>query len=185
MDSWLTQKDLDALTAQLNPSLQTGLGVDYNLQQLRSERSQILDFSTTVKTQTPTLLEFDKHWGFSYRRFDGASWHTELRDVYEDHALTSTQRQLKDAIDTLQVLAHTNLGLKWITPRNKNQQYDPRYQLLRQGNTWYCCIDLKIYQESTRRRRVDRGFTEITFSTKEKPVFDIETIDALLDKVCK
>jgi hypothetical protein len=183
MDTWLDEPDIDALIRELNPSLQTGKDYDANWELLKRERVPLIDFESTVKTQSPTLLEFERNYSFVYRRYDGAHWHTELREVDSVKGLTTAQRQLKDSIDTLLALTHSGIHLKWRTPIvKKTNQFDPRYQLLTDGNTWYCCINDCVYEQSNRRQRKDKGYTEITFSTRKTPVFTQTTVDLLLDK---
>lgn len=183
MDTWLDTEEVDKLIQELNPHLQTGIQLDTNWQKLKLERKPRYDFDKTVKSQSPTVMLFENNQGFVYRRWDGAHWHTELRDIDEGTAFTASQRRLKDAIDTLQALTQ-NLNLKWITPLNKqSDSYDPRYQLVTQGDRWYCLIDNKLYEESNRRQQTGKTYTEITFSTRNKPIFDIDTINQLLDKL--
>lgn len=183
MDTWLDDKQIDAIIQELNPHLQTGKGYDVNWENLKKERVPVIDFERTIKTKSPTLLEFERNYSFVYRRYDGAHWHTELREIDSVKGLTCVQRQLKDSIDTLLAVTHSEIQLKWRTPIvKKTNQFDPRYQLLTDGITWYCCINDCVYEQSNRRLKQDRGYTEITFSTRNDPVFTQSTVDALLDK---
>ena len=184
MDSlWLNQDEIDALLG----IDKTQKNYDSNWENLKRERK--MPFEKTVKTQTPTLLEFENNYAFTYRRFDGAHWHTELREIdtkYKKVGLTSTQRQLKENIDTIMVLKDFGGRIQWITPIIKAcGSFDPRYQLLRLGTDWMICIDNSIYETSNRRRQESRNYTEITFSTKKQPVFTIDSTEAILDRIIK
>lgn len=179
MDIWLTEEEMQALCNIESKPLE----IDVNWQQLKQSRKPKFDFHKTVKTQSPTLMLFEKHNGFVYRRWDGAHWHTELRQLDRALGLTSTQRRLKDSIDTLLVLKHAGFKLTWQTPLIKDSgDFDPRYQLLTDGEIWYCCINDKIYSQSNQRVRQDKGYTEITFSTRCDPIFTQHSVEQLLDK---
>ena len=182
MDIWLTQEELDQLCAVPRQ----GREYDANWEQLRNERKPLIDLERTVKTQTPTLLEFDKHVSFTYRRWDGAHWHTELRniDTKAPPALATEQRTLKDSIDTVLAVTHSTQKLSWYTPIDAQGRYDPRYQLCKDANNkWYCCIDNSIYSCSNSRAKADRGYTQHTFSTREPAVFNQHTLDKLLGEL--
>lgn len=187
MDTWLNNSDIEILIKQLNPELEKGRDYDNNWEMLKKEKQPLFDLSRCVKASTPTLFVFENHFSFSYRRFDGAHWHTELRAVdieQRSNGLTSEQRLLKDAVDTLLALTNSDFKLKWITPINQNtNQFDPRYQLIKMNDEWLCVINGKAYLESSNRVRQGRNHAEITFSTREKPVFDLNTINDKLDQL--
>lgn len=186
MDSWLDDQEVDQLIKQLNPDL-VGKEYDANWEQLkRSHTTSRYDFDRTVKTKTPTLLDFESHYSFLYRRSDGAHWHTELRDIdteFHKQGLTSEQRRLKDNINTIFALKQFGSKCVWITPINKqNNCFDPTYQLLKIDDAWFCCIQEKIYAVSN-TRTTTRGYTEHTFSTKNNPLFTIESTEKILDRI--
>ena len=184
MENWLENSEIDQLIAQLNPQLQTGKQYDANWEQLKRERKQKIDFDRTTKTQSPTLMDFDSHQGFVYRRYDGAHWHTELRNLDRDlTGLTPAQHTLKDLLDTLRVVTDLDVQTQWITPIKESKTFDPRYQLIHTGKEWWCVINDCVYAESRRRRRENRGYTEITFSTKLEPVFTQQSLNTALDKI--
>lgn len=186
MENWLDSNEIETIIEQLNPQLQTGKAYDANWQLLKKENSQTEHYllSGALKTQTPTLMLFDKHQGFVYRRWDGAHWHTELRNIQRGKTAYSEQQSLlKDAWDTLLALTNTNIKTTWYTPYDKQGTFDPRYQLIECDQTWYCFINNSVYEESNRRVKQARGYTEITFSTKCKPVFDLEMINQALDRL--
>lgn len=184
MDSlWLNQDEIDALLG----IDKTQKNYDSNWEKLKSERPN--PFERTVKTQSPVLLEFENNYAFTYRRFDGAHWHTELREVdtkYKKRGLTETQKRLKENIDTIMVLKDFGERIQWITPTIKAcGSFDPRYQLLRLGESWMICIGDSIYDTSNRRRQESRNYTEITFSTKQKPVFTLESTEEILNRIIR
>ena len=186
MDTWLDSKDFDKLIQELNPHVQTGKQYDVNWENLRREKSN--PFDKTVKTKTPTLLKHENHYSFTYRRYDGAHWHTELCAVdtkMTKAGLTSNQARLRDNIDTITAL-QGGPKLVWITPEtNKTFKFDSSYQLLRYEDCWLCCINDAIYAESNRRQQRDRNYIEITFSTRNAPVFTIEQTNSILDRIIK
>lgn len=187
MEHWLDAEDIQKLVYELNPQLQTGKQFDENWEKLKRERSN--PFDKTVKTKSPTLLEFEKNYSFVYRRYDGAQWHTELRDIdteYRKTGLTPDQHILKDRIDTIMVLSDGGFKIKWITPVDQtSDRYDPTYQLLMINGSWYCCINNKIYATSNSRKPPNREYVEHTFSTKNPPVFTLESTNEILDRLVK
>lgn len=191
MDSWLDSNEINDLIKQLNPDLEQGKIYDANWQKLRREQQQKIFYplDNCVKTQTPTLLDFETNYSFTYRRFDGAHWHTEIRDIdtkFRKQGLTPLQKQLKDNIDTIFALKNFERKPQWITPVDKKtDNYDPRYQMVKIGSVWLCCIDNCLYESSSRRERQDRGYYEIRFSTNRKPLFTKESTDKILDRILK
>lgn len=176
--------DIDAIIKQLNPHLNVGKQYDTNWELLKQEKPLHYDTEKTVKTQTPTLYVFEKNVGFSYRRHDGAHWHTELRELDPDKSgLTPAQHRLRDSINTLANITNSDLPLTWMTPYKKQGGFDPRYQILKTEDTWLCCINNKIYRASNCRTRKDKPLTEITFSTRNAPLFEQSQLDTLLDKL--
>lgn len=186
---WLDDDLIQQMIKELNPGIVSGSGRDYDANWEKLKRETHNPFGKTVKAQTPVLLEFEKNYAFTYRRYDGAHWHTELREVdtkYKTQGLTETQKHLKENIDTIMVLKHFGERIQWITPTIKAcGSFDPRYQLLRLGSSWMICVDDKIYETSNRRRQESRNYTEITFSTKQSPVFTLDSTEAILDRILK
>lgn len=182
-----TDDEIANIIAQINPDLSKGREYDANWQNLRRERTN--PFDTVVKTKSPTLLEHQNSYSFVYRRYDGAHWHTELRYIDTEQrkvGLTREQRHLKDNIDTIWLYKNGPNKPVWITPIDQStDQYDPRYQLIRIGAAWYCCIDNVIYETSNRRQPPNKEYHELTFSTRNEPVFSIESTEAILDKIIK
>lgn len=182
-------RDIDQMIAELNPDInfKTVKHYDANWAALQQETKPKFDTSRCVKTKTPTLMQFEKHYGFVYRRFDGTSWHTELRQIDTENrvrGLTPSQRTLKDNIDTIFALTTVEHKLRWITPTNKtSKEYDPRYQLLQFGSSWMCCINDEIYEASNTRRPPNRNHQEITFSTRQQPLFTLASTNKMLDKL--
>jgi len=184
-------RDIDRMIAELNPDInfKTVKHYDANWAALQQETKSKFKFDTSrcVKTKTPTLMKFEKHYGFVYRRLDGASWHTELRQIDTENrviGLTPSQRTLKDNIDTIFALTTFEHKLRWITPTNKTtKEYDPCYQLLQFGSSWMCCINDEIYEASNTRSQTNRNYQEITFSTRQQPLFTLASTNQLLDKL--
>jgi len=187
MDIWMTPEEAMKELGLDQP--QPAKTYDANWTKLKQERTPIYDMSRCVKTQTPTLLKHEKNYSFQYRRWDGAQWHTELREVDTKHkkqGLNETQKRLKENIDTIFVLGKYPHKPLWITPiEKKTNSFDPRYQLIRIDNVWYCVIDHNVYEQSNTREIQNRGYSEITFSTKKEPVFTLELTEALLDRLIK
>lgn len=183
MDIWLDETETDKIIRQLNPQLHKGKQYDTNWELLKQEKPLHYNTEKTVKTQTPRLYVFEKNVGFSYRRHDGAHWHTELRELDLDKCgLTQAQHRLRDSINTLANVTNSDIKLTWITPYLKSGAFDPRYQIIKTEDTWLCCIENKIYAASNRKERKDKAQIEITFSTTNKPVFEQSQLDTLLDK---
>jgi hypothetical protein len=191
MDMWLDQEDFDTLINQINNVPTATREHDANWAALLREKNQKNRYNTdaVVKTQTPTLLKFEKNYSFVYRRFDGAQWHTELREVdteYRCHGFTEKQKRLKENVDY--ILSHSgfNYSAKWITPViKKTNQLDPAYQLIQIGDSWLCCINNSIYENSSYRHQPTRSYAELTFSTKAKPLFTLESTETILDKLIR
>jgi hypothetical protein len=181
--------EIDNMIAELNPDInfKTIKHHDSNWAALKQAAAENHRFDTSrcIKTKSPTLMQFERHYGFVYRRFDGSSWHTELCQVDTENksrGLTPNQRLLKDNIDTIFALKRVEHKLKWITPTNKtSKEYDPRYQLLQFGSSWMCCINDEIYEASNTRQPPNRTHKEITFSTRSAPLFTIENTNKILD----
>ena len=179
----LTPEEQQQLILELNPHLAKGVSVDANWTRLQLERAKPkprFDTTHTVQTQTPTVLEFESHNSFTYRRNDGAHWHTELRNLDNTRGFAPEQAQFVDSFNTLLSVQQLE-SFKWHTPITPQGDYDTRYQLAKRNNTWYCLIDLKLYKASTRRLREDRGYTEIQFSTRNTPIATLEQCEELLD----
>lgn len=188
MDTWLDSEDFSKLIEELNPQLNTVRDYDANWANLRREVATKPDpFARTVRTRTPALLEFEKNYSFVYRRYDGAHWHTELRDVdikYQKSALTSEQRRLRENLATILALKDCEYTPVWITPVDqRTDQYDPKYQLVRIHTLWYCWINGGLYEVSNTRKQPGKTYHEHTFSTRNKPVFTLESTESLLDKL--
>lgn len=178
MDIWLTDEELNRLTQELNGINTKPKEYDSNWEKLKQERTN--PFDTCVKTQTPTLYKFEKHNSFGYRRFDGAHWHREYRNLANPPGLTREQRQIKDNLDTILALLHKP-SIKWHTPVTKQGDYDPRYQLLETTQGWLCLIGDCAYSVSNTKQGKQQSYTEHTFSTKQKPVFDFASLESELD----
>jgi hypothetical protein len=189
MDEW-QENEIQLLIDQLNPHLQTPTHIDHNWQKLKLEQTQqkvLYDLNKTVKTQTPVLLEFDKNYSFSYRRWDGAHWHTEYREIETEgrcQGLTTLQKQFKDSLDTLFAIGHANIKRTWITPlKRPEESFDPTYQLVKIDQEWFCLIDNALYAQSRRTKKSYKNYHEIGFSTRNPPVFTQEFIDKKLDQL--
>lgn len=182
MDQWLRTQDIDTLIAQLNHTLPLPKDYDQNWEALKRERAN--PFLKCVRTQSPALMLFEKHQGFVYRRWDGAHWHTELRNLSEQTAFTPAQAQLRDSLQTVCAVGKLRLNLQWYTPVHE-RSYDPRYQLIHTGTEWWCVIDNCVYAESTRRQPENRGYTEVRFSTRKSPVFTPAQLASALDALIK
>lgn len=190
MDTF-NHREIAQMIEDLNPhkNFKTIQHTDANWSALEQEARNPLAYDTNrcVKTKTPTLMQFDNHYGFVYRRFDGTSWHTQLCQLDTNNTptgLTALQRTLKDNIDTIFALTHAEHTLKWITPIDKKtKKFDTRYQLLQFGSSWMCCIDDAIYASSTQRRPPNRSHTEITFSTHAEPVFSVALTREILNRL--
>jgi hypothetical protein len=185
---WLDNDLIQQAIKELNPDLPMTKGRDYdaNWENLRREKPN--PFDKTVKTKTPSLLEHPKNFSFVYRRYDGAHWHTELRDIDVEFAptgLTGNQKKLKENIDTIFAIKSVDAKLIWITPTNKSGDFDPRYQLVRLGNEWLCCINDALYECSNSRKQDYKEYVEHTFSTKNQPLFTLESTEAILDRIIK
>lgn len=186
-----SDREMHEILKQLNPGYgDEPRSYDKNwaaLQREQAERIQY-DMNRCVRTASPTLLQHEKNYSFTYRRYDGAHWHTELCsvDLQQPKAgLTPSQYELRDNISTIMACTqHENF--QWLTPETtKTFAFDSRYQLLRYGSAWYCCIDNAIYEESNRRQQKYKDYVEITFSTKNTPVFTIESTRATLDTLLR
>jgi len=184
---WLDDNEMAQMIAELNPQLVKGKQYDANWENLRREKSN--PFDNTVKTKTPKLLEHSKNYSFVYRRYDGAHWHTELREIdteFKKVGLTPNQKRLKENIDTIFVLKHFEHKAVWITPIvKKTDAFDPIYQLVRIGLEWYCCIDDALYAISNSRTPNYKEYVEHTFSTREEPLFTLESTETILDRIIK
>ncbi len=183
MDIWLTEEDFEVLTSSI-PS--QSKNYDANWENLKRESRRKIDFEKAVKTKSPTLLQFESHYSFVYRRYDGSSWHTELRDLdtrIPKRGFTESQARLRENVNTLLALQHCDIQLQWFTPENKKTKHlDPRYQLIKGGDQWYCWINGAVYAESTRRHVDGRNYTEITFSTHNPFVFNLESTELKLNE---
>lgn len=182
-------KEIQSMIEELNPELKHKPVIhDANWAALQREQGTNIRYDMTrcVKTRSPTLLQHQNHYSFTYRRFDGAHWHTELCavDLQQPKAgLTPSQYELRDNINTIMALKDIP-RFQWLTPETqKTFAFDSRYQLLRYHNHWACCIDNAVYLESNRRQQKYKDYVEITFSTKNKPVFTIDSTKAILDKL--
>ena len=181
----LTPEEQQQLILELNPHLAKGREWDANWQQLKREQEQpkpSVDWSRTVKTQTPQVFDFETHCAFNYRRSDGAHWHTELRNLQQPPGFTEQQHRFVDSLNTLLALQHLE-GFEWHTPVTEQGAYDNRYQLAKRKHTWYCLMGDILYKESTRRYREDRGYTEIRFSTRNTPTTTQQQLDLTLDEL--
>lgn len=188
MDFGLEQHEIDQLIEQLNPQQpQPTVTQDRNWQLLRQESHIRRDpFQQTVKTKTPSVLEFEKHSGFTYRRSDGAHWHTELRNLDpKKTAFTPQQHVLKDLLNTVFALTQSEHKIEWMTPLTKQDEFDPQYQLFKYNNEWYCLIDNCAYAASNSTVPRGKNYRQITFSTREQPVFTIEQLNKILDKLTR
>lgn len=187
MDAWLSQDELEQLTLELNPQLQLGTAKDVNWQRLQLEQSTprpLYDTQRTVRTKSPTLLDFDTHQGFVYRRWDGAHWHTETRNLTAQTGYTTQQALLLDSLRTVLAVGDVDLDIEVYTP-HKHEQLDTQYQLIKLNTEWMCVIGDSVYAESTRRTRDTRGYVEIAFSTRNEPVFTQHSLDTALDNLFK
>lgn len=181
------QEWIDRMIRELNPSLDTGVNTDANWNKLREEQQSSkprYDMTKTVKSQTPVLLDFDSHQAFTYRRWDGAHWHTEMRNLqWGSTALQQEQAKFRDSFNTVMALTYKQ-KITWATPLTEKREYDPRYQLLCYNDKEYLClINCVLYAQSTARHRQERGYTEISFNTRLEPVATQHTLELALDKL--
>jgi hypothetical protein len=186
-DNWLSQEDFDKLTQQLNNIQPSAKTWDENWSKLKFEKQSHVIPDPVLKTKTPTLMLFDSGGvAFNYRVFDGASWHTQLCVVdTEMHktGFTSEQRRFVDNYMTIVALKQLPTP-KWITPERKDTfALDSQYQLMQCVDSWFCMIGTEIYEESNRRQQPGREYTEVTFSTRNKPLIDLQTTEKILDKI--
>ncbi len=187
MDIWLTPEEVMKELGLIQS--QPPKNYDNNLESLRQERKLKYDLNKCVKTQTPILLKHENNYSFQYRRWDGAHWHTELRQVDTERisqGLTEKQKRLKENIDLIFSLKHFEFTPRWITPLEKGtNNFDPRYQLIRIGDIWCCVINNSVYESTNYRKQQYKNYIEISFSTKNEPLFTLESTEALLDKLIK
>mgnify|MGYP005995783937 CR=1 FL=1 len=184
-----TDDEIKKLIEELNPGVfDHSKKFDLNWEELKREAQTYpirYDLDRSVKTKTPTVLAYETgYFGFVYRRYDGAHWHSEYCTVDTEHykcAMTENQNLLRDNINTC--LNFLKLPrVQWITPEN-NGKFDPRYQLMRCEDRWFCMIKDKIYEESSRRKQENKTYEEIYFSTNNKAVFTVEETNKLLDQL--
>jgi len=179
------QDEVAKMILELNPSLQEANNakhIDRNWQLLRNESTTRPSAKPSVRVKTPTLYAFEKHLGFTYRSFDGASWNTEKRSVNIEAraSLTPCQSEMRDKLNTLLNYSGSTKTFRWHNIMNK-KLIDTAYALLCMDTRYALMIGDSVYECSTRTPSKDGNYSTLTFSTRLEPLVTLTTIDAQID----